>query len=324
MANATQTDSDNDGTGDACDPTPTPPPTPTDADGDGKADSADNCPTIPNANQSDLDKDGIGDICDSTPVGTVAQTPPTGLYDYSYKYYVDPNQPAANVTKPSVSPCVVADKVFYLAGGPDSTYCKDLQSLVTAEGKQEIFQSDMVPETPQARYTTALATLRILRELGANIRTKNLGTDWYTRLSDSDSLSAASTQELADFRTVYASGILKGRINPKDPSDITLAPLGKVSYVELLAMFRQAIADSLGVSIEINEANLPAFIVTEYARNPDWKWIAQAYSFGVDFDLISKNEFNEDTLFNYATRADMVRFLARFQDAVVADPSLIK
>ena len=228
------------------------------------------------------------------------------------------------MTQPTATPCVVADKTFYLAGGPDSAYCKDLQSLVTAEGKQEIFQADMTPETPQARYTTALAALRILRELGASIRTRNLSTDWYTRLSDAESIRTASAQELADFRTVYASGILKGRINPKNPSDITLAPLGKVSYVELMAMFRQAIVDSLGVSIEINEANLPAFIIAEYARNPDWKWIAQAYSFGVDFDLISKNEFNEDTLFNYATRADMVRFLARFQDAVVADPSLIK
>jgi len=253
-----------------------------------------------------------------------ATAAPAATYNYNYSYYTSPAQPAATaVTQPSSTPCVVGDKTFYLAGGPDSTYCKDLQTLVNNQGQSTVFQSDMTPETPQARYTTALAALRILKEYGATIRTKNLSTDWYSKLVDAEDIANASAQELADFRTAYSSGVLQGRINPQDKTQITLAPLSKISYVELMAMFRQSVVNGLGISVPINNNNLPDFILTEYQKNPDWKWIAEAYSFSVEYGLVSKNEFTADTLFNYATRADMVRFLARFKDTVEASPELI-
>ena len=53
-----QEDTDGDGMGDSCD---------SDSDNDKKADTSDNCPTVPNFDQTDTDKDGFGDVCDNCP-----------------------------------------------------------------------------------------------------------------------------------------------------------------------------------------------------------------------------------------------------------------
>lgn len=254
---------------------------------------------------------------DSVDDNVTPDAPATG-YNYTYDYYISANQTVSSqVTPPSALPCVVGDKNYYFAGGPDSTYCKELQLLVSAKtGLQQIFTADMTPETPQARYTTALAILRIIKELDVNISDTKPSDQWYYKFNDAIMIKRASKQELTDFKTVYAAGILTGRLNPKNQSQVTLAPLDKISYIELFAMFRQAGVNSFGVRMKVKDINLPTFIVDEYRANPDWQWIGEAYSYGVEYGLISKDEFTRETLFNYATRADMVRFMARFKSAI--------
>jgi Thrombospondin type 3 repeat len=316
--NTNQNDKDDDKIGDACDPKDDTIVV-NDADNDGVSNSADNCPTISNSAQTDTDGDGIGNACDNTDNSSSKQ------YDYTYDYYTDKDQkPVEDATTISATPCEVAGEMFFLAGGPDSKYCQDLKDLINEAGEQKVFQADLTPETPQARYTTALATLRILKELGANLRTKNLKADWYEGLEDSRVISNLSTQELSDAKTVFASGVLKGRKNPQDQTEVTLAPLGKISYIELMAMFRQAMVDGVGADIELDQGNLPSFIMVEHSQNADWEWISESYSFAVEFGLIEKDDFNESTLFNFATRADMVRFLARFQNAIEENRALLE
>lgn len=232
--------------------------------------------------------------------------------------YINPNTQPTNpdTTKPPISPCMVGDKAYYQAGGPDSDYCKELQSLVsTSTGKQEIFLSDATAEKAESRYTTALAILRLIKETGGNVKITDQAEDWILKFNDTTALQKASKQELSDFKSVYVSGILTGRLNPQDKSQVTLAPLDKITNIESMAMFRQAVVNSLGGKSQIKESNLPSFILTEYRSNPDWQWIAEGYSFGVDYGLISKDEYTRATLFNNATRADIVRFLAKFKVA---------
>jgi hypothetical protein len=223
---------------------------------------------------------------------------------------------AAAVTQPSAQPCIVNGKLFYLAQGPNSAYCKDLQDA-------QVLQTDQPASTLGVRYTTALSALRILQELGVKVRARNLSADWYAHLVDADRLESASTQELTDFRTVYADGILTGRVDPRDHSVITLAPLDEVNFAELLSIYQHTIVNGMGVPLTIDENNLPGDILLEYKRNPDWRWIAEAYSFGVKYKMITKNQFTKDTIFNLTTRGNLADFVAKFKAAVKANPSLL-
>ena len=255
-----------------------------------------------------------------------ADEAPVDEYDYSYNYYISTGEPTdTNITQPSSEPCVAGDSNFYLAGGSYSTYCKYLQFLVSAKtGKQEVFKADITPESPQSRYTTALAILRILKDMGLKVNHSGQSSAWYHKFNDSIEITKSTEQQKEDYLTAYSSGVLRGRINPSDKSQITLAPLEKISYIELLSMFRQAVINTLGKGVTLKESNLPDFILAQYPGNQDWKWIAESYSFGVEYGIVSQNEFNQFNLFNYATRADMVRFLARFKATVRNNKSLLK
>lgn len=233
-----------------------------------------------------------------------------------------PEKPV-QVTERSAEPCVVDGRNYYLAEGPNSSYCKDLQGLST------VLKTDQAPETPQVRYTTALAVQRIINEiiaakdLDARFRVRNVSGTWYNVLVDGNQISTVSSQEMADFKNVYATGILKGRIDPKDNSEVTLAPLDRVTYAELLSILRQAVASVLGVNPTIIENNLPSFLLSDYRENADLKWVAEAVSFGVEYKIIEKDEFNRDTLFAVATRADMASFLTKFREAINKNPALL-
>jgi hypothetical protein len=337
LANRDQLDTDRDRIGDVCDPVNnSAAPVITDQDQDGVADASDNCPALSNSTQLDSDNDRIGDACDTVNDNNTAVNAATkaaadavaaaeaakaaalAAEKNYYTYYTKPTPTPTTpeVTKPSTTPCVVGDKTFYLAGGPDDPYCKDLQATVG------IFQKDQPATTPQVRYTTALATMRIMKELGATLRTKNLSGDWTSNFVDQDKIKALSAQEQKDFQTVYQAGVLQGKLVDTRTGERRFDGSSMVSYAELLSMFKQAVVNGLGVSIEIKESNLPSFLLSECglirgvcSKNKDAQWYVEAYSFAVDFDLISKNEFTKDTLFNYATRADMARFLSRFKDS---------
>ncbi|MGL5830764.1 MAG: hypothetical protein ACRCZE_01300 [Candidatus Altimarinota bacterium] len=226
-------------------------------------------------------------------------------------------------TERSTEPCVVGGKNYYFAEGPDSSYCRDLQGLET------VLKTDQAPETPQVRYTTALAVQRIINEiiaekdLDARFRVRNITSTWYSALVDGGQIASVSTQEMADFKNVYATGILKGRINPQDRSEITLAPLDQVTYAELLSILRQAVASVLGVNPTIKDNNLPTFLLNEYRQNPDLKWVAEAVSFGVEYNIIEKDEFNRDSLFSVANREDMASYLTKFRAAIDVNSSLL-
>ncbi len=238
-------------------------------------------------------------------------------YNYTHDYYTSLTDKPV-VTVPVVtSPCLVAGKTFTQVA-KDSQFCKDLQALVNVETNKAIFTVDQPAVTPSVRYTSALAIERILKEAGATLRVKNLPADWTKNFVDGNTILQASTQEQKDYQTVYASGILQGKLDAQ--TGLRRLDAGvMVSYIELFAMFQQAVSNGLGESTQIIEANLPAFILDEYRRNPDYKWIAQAYSYAVEKGLITKNEFTRATLFNYATRADMASFLAKFKAKMEAE-----
>ncbi|MCC6643742.1 hypothetical protein IT411_03255 [Candidatus Peregrinibacteria bacterium] len=231
--------------------------------------------------------------------------------------------------QPSSEACVVGDKTFYLAGGPNSSYCKDLQGLVSTQGESTVFKVDQPADTPQVRYTTALAVQRILSEviteknLNARIRIKNLDSGWYRDLQDSSDIATASSQEMTDFKTVYASGILRGRVNPENKAEVTLAPLSRIKFIELFALFEQGFSSIIQYTPSVSDSEMPSFTLA-YKNDPNRVWMYNAVAFGIEFDLISRNEFSESTLQDYATRADMARFLARFKDAIQSNPSLLE
>lgn len=242
--------------------------------------------------------------------------PPTGNTYITNNTYTTTTTPTpAAVTPPSAEPCIVNGKTFYLADGPNSSYCKDLQQA-------GVINVDQPASTEGVRYVTALTALRVLKDLGATIRTRNLPSDWFTRFAD-DFNRTASASELADFRTVYATGILTGRVDPRDSSIITLAPLDQVSFAELLSLYEHTIVNGLGVAVQYDANNVPGDILQEYQNNPDWKWIAEAYSFGVKYKMITKNQFTKETIFNITNKGDLADFIARFKTAVAADPSLL-
>ena len=245
-----------------------------------------------------------------------------------------PTQPATVVTttptQPSTEPCKVGDKTFYLAGGPNSSYCKDLQSLVTPTGESTVFKVDQPAATPQVRYTTALAVQRILlgiiteNKLDARIRIKHLDDDgWYNGLADARTIKSASSQEISDFKSVYASGILRGRVNPLDKSEVTLAPLERIRFIELLSLFKQGYSSVIGYVPSLRDSELPTFALA-YKNDPNKVWMYEAIAFGIEFDLIGKNDFDENSIQDYATRADMADYLANFKDTIESNPSLLE
>ncbi len=225
-------------------------------------------------------------------------------------------------TKPSIEPCVVDGKNFYLADGPDSAYCKDLQSLGST------FKADQSPETPQVRYTTALAAQRIIadiiakKKLDAGFRFRNLPTDWYKVLTDAEEIKDASTQEKSDFKNVYSSNVLRGRKDPQS-GQVTLDPLDRIKYVEILSLLQQTLSAVTGYQPAKIDSQIPSYAV-EFKYNKDTVWMYEAISFGVEFKIISKNEFSADMLQDYASRADLAKLLSRFQGAIEADPSLLE
>jgi hypothetical protein len=328
-----------------------------DADKDGIIDSVDNCPRVINRDQMDTDKDGIGDVCDpvndlkaaadaaaakaaaaaaatkaaadaaaakaaaDAAAAKAAADKAIADYNYTHDYYTSLNQ-APVVSVPAVkSPCLVAGKTFTQVE-TGTQFCKDLQALVNTETNKAIFSVDQPAVTPSVRYTSALAIDRILKDVGATTRVKNLPADWTKNFVDGSTILRASTQEQKDFQTVYAAGILQGKLDAR--TGLRRLDAGAmVSYVELLAMFQQAVSNGLGQTVIVNKDNLPKFIQNKYyladgTTNPDYEWIAKAYSYAVDQGLITRDEFTESTLFNYATRADMASFLANFKENMLA------
>lgn len=225
-------------------------------------------------------------------------------------------------TKPSSEPCIVDGKTFYLAQGPNSSYCKDLQAL------GDTFKSDQAPETPQVRYTTAIVAQRILSDiieaqnLDARIRVKNLSADWYKNLRDAKDIASASSQEQADFKNVYAAGVLKGRRDPAT-GQITLAPLERIKYIELLSLLKQSFASVIGYTPKVSDSAMPAFAV-EYKNDANKVWMYEAVAFGIEFNIITKDEFNATTIQGYAQRSDMASFLKKFKDSIENNPSLLE
>lgn len=265
-------------------------------------------------------------------------TTPSTVNNYYYTTPATTTIPATTTTAPvavqtpaattsSSTPCVVGDKTFYLAGGPSSTYCKDLQVLVNTNlptPTPTIFTLDQSGDTAQVRYTTGLATLRILKEMGATFKTRNLSSDWYMDFADSSKIAASTANEIKDFQTVFSNGVLLGRENATTGTR-TLDGAGRVNYIEILAIFKQALSNGLGVTITLNKANLPESILKAYNNDPaGWQWIAEAYSFGVQYNLIEKDDYDSMTVFNYANREDMANFLSNFKTFIQKYPNLIK
>lgn len=226
------------------------------------------------------------------------------------------------VTKPSAQPCIVDGKTFYLAQGPDSAYCKDLQAL------GDTFKADQAPETPQVRYTTALASQRILSDiiesqnLDARFRIKNLPAQWYTDLRDSNVVAAASAQEQTDFKSVYAAGVLTGRIDI-NTGDITLAPLERIKYIELFSLLKQTFDSVIGYTAEVADSRMPAFAL-EYRNDANKVWMYEAIAFAIEFDIITKDEFTATTIQGLAQRADLAKYLNKFKSAIEKDPTLLE
>ncbi len=241
---------------------------------------------------------------------------PTGGNTYNtYNTYNTTNTTGGS-TQPSATPCLVNGKTFYLAGGPDSGYCKDLQNA-------GVMQVDQPAETGNVRYVNALTAMRVANDLGAKLRTRNLSSTWTDKFTDNFSRKASST-ELKDFKTVVAASVLTGRIDPTDHSTVTLDPLDEVNVIECLSTYLHTIENSVGVPVDYNPNNVPADILREYHNNPDWKWIAEAYSFGVEYKMITKNQYNAESIFDFTSRGDLANMIARLKGAVKADPSLIK
>jgi hypothetical protein len=100
------------------------------------------------------------------------------------------------VAAPAAQPCIVEGRTFYLAEGPNSAYCKDLQAL------GDTFKADQSPDTLQVRYTTALAIQRMLNEfiqeqkLSLRFKIRNLSTDWYKDLVDAKEIVTYSSQKV--------------------------------------------------------------------------------------------------------------------------------
>ncbi len=257
-------------------------------------------------NNNDTGNKGTGTTTTPTPTTTTTTT----------------STPTPVVTKVSITPCKVGDQEFYLAEGPDSSYCKDLQAL-----GEKIARVDQAPETPQVRYTTALFAQRVVADtitklkLNTRIKVRNLPNDWYKSLTDAKEIEASSDEEIANFKAVYASGILRGRKDPKTGA-VTLAPLGRIKYIEILALLDQSITSVIGYTPSVSDSSMPPFALA-YRNNPDTAWMYRSIAFGIEFNIITKNEFNSNTIQEFATREDMARFLARFQNAIEKNPKLL-
>jgi len=234
--------------------------------------------------------------------------------------------PAVPAPKPaavaSPQPCIVEGRTFYLAEGPNSAYCKDLQAL------GDTFKADQSPDTLQVRYTTALAIQRMLNEfiqeqkLPLRFKVRNLSTDWYKELVDAKEIITYSSQERSDFKSVYASGTLKGRID-NATGEVTLAPLENITYIEMLSLFKQAITSLVGKTASTSDSELPAFAL-KYKSEPGKVWMYEAIAFGIKYNLISKNQFTASTIQDFSSRADMAQFLSKLKTSLEKDATLLR